>query len=224
MHREIQKTSDGSHTISIPEMNITYHSIHGAIQESFHIFIQAGLKQLLHQHGTICIFEMGFGTALNALLSLQEAIANHQKIFYYAVELFPLQRKEYEQLNYPSQLNNEFLRSYFFRMHECDWEKDISIHPLFTLHKTNQSLLNLKTDHHFHLIYFDAFAPNVQSELWTEQVFNKMYRLLYHTGILVTYCSKGIVRRTMKAAGFTVEKLSGPPGKREMLRAVKNSS
>lgn len=222
MERYIQTTSDGSQTVAVPELQVTYHSIHGAIQESRHVFIEAGLKLLLKQHKIIYIFEMGFGTGLNALLSLQQALQNNQKIFYYAVELFPLQSFEYQTLNYAEQLKNDSLQSYFLQMHECEWEKDIIIHPPFTLHKTNQSLLNFSTTQLFTLIYFDAFAPQAQPELWTKQVFEQMFQLLQKKGVLVTYCSKGDVRRAMLAAGFAVEKLKGPPGKREMIRATKD--
>jgi tRNA U34 5-methylaminomethyl-2-thiouridine-forming methyltransferase MnmC len=220
MNRSLQLTADGSHTIAVTGMDVTYHSIHGAIQESMHVFIGAGLKLLMHQHDIIHIFEMGFGSGLNALLTLQQAIGEKKKIFYYAIELFPLNR-EYMSLNYTAQLNDESLQPYFIRMHECNWEENIEIHPLFTLHKTNQSLLNLSTNHLFHLIYFDAFAPKAQPLLWTRNVFEKMFQLLYENGLLVTYCSKGDVRRAMITAGFTVEKLQGPPKKREMLRAIK---
>ncbi|HXL57810.1 MAG TPA: tRNA (5-methylaminomethyl-2-thiouridine)(34)-methyltransferase MnmD [Chitinophagaceae bacterium] len=218
----IQLTADGSHTVAVPDMQVTYHSIHGAVKESVHVFIEAGLKPLLlYRYDTMSIFEMGFGTGLNALLSLQYAIQYDRKIYYYTVELFPLHTHEYSSLNYAAQLQNDTLQFYFMQLHESPWEKDINIHSLFTLHKTNQSLLNLSIDQPFQLIYFDAFAPNAQPELWTQQVFEKMFHLLAHNGVLVTYCSKGDVRRAMKAAGFTVEKLQGPPGKREMIRAVK---
>jgi len=223
MERVIQLTADGSHTIAIPAMQVTYHSMYGAIQESMHVFIESGLKPLLHNYQTIHIFEMGFGTGLNALLSFQCAMQHDQKIYYYAVELFPLQMHEYSSLNYVAQLQNDLLQLYFIQMHEGVWEKDIIIHPLFTLHKTNQSFFNLSTYHPFNLIYFDAFAPSAQRELWTQEVFEKIFYLLGENGTLVTYCSKGDVRRAMIAAGFKVEKLPGPPGKREMIRAVKNS-
>lgn len=224
MERMIQVTADGSHTIAIPAMQVTYHSIHGAIQESMHVFIEAGLKPLLNIYETIHIFEMGFGTGLNALLSLQHAIQYEQKIYYYAIELFPLQTHEYTSLNYGAQFQSNLLQRYFMQIHESAWEKDIAIHPLFTLHKTNQSLLHFSTNQPFDLIYFDAFAPKPQPELWTQEVFEKMFHLLCENGILVTYCSKGDVQRAMIAAGFTVEKLPGPPGKREMIRGSKNSS
>jgi tRNA U34 5-methylaminomethyl-2-thiouridine-forming methyltransferase MnmC len=202
-------------------MHVTYHSVYGAIQESMHVFIESGLKPLLHNYQTIHIFEMGFGTGLNALLSLQHAMQNDQKIYYYAVELFPLGPHEYTSLNYTSQLQNNLLQPYFIWMHKSAWEKDTIIHQLFTLHKTHQSFLNLSAHQPFNLVYFDAFAPDAQPELWAQEVFEKIFHLLAENGTLVTYCSKGYVCRAMIAAGFMVEKLPGPPGKREMIKAVK---
>jgi tRNA U34 5-methylaminomethyl-2-thiouridine-forming methyltransferase MnmC len=155
-------------------------------------------------------------------LSLQQGLQNGQKIFYRAIELFPLQSYEYQQLDYSKHLEDDFLQSYFLQMHECEWEKDIPLHSFFTLHKSKKSLLDFSTAQFFNLVYFDAFEPNAQPELWTQQVFEEMFRLLENKSVLVTYCSKGDVRRAMLAAGFTVEKLKGPPRKREMLRATKN--
>jgi tRNA U34 5-methylaminomethyl-2-thiouridine-forming methyltransferase MnmC len=222
MEKILRLTSDGSHTIAVPEIDVTYHSIHGAIQESKHVFINAGLQPLIHQFETIRIFEMGFGTGLNALLSLQQSITHNQKIFYYGVELFPLGSNYFYSLNFSTQLQDDSLKVYFNLMHESDWEKDIPVHPLFVLHKTNQSLLRLSIPKSsFNLIFFDAFAPTAQPDLWTQDVFEKMFHSLSNQGVLVTYCSKGNVRRAMIAAGFKVEKLQGPLGKREMLRAMK---
>lgn len=221
MLREIKITADGSSTVSIPSMHVTYHSIHGAMQESKHVFIEAGLKPLLNKHKTLCIFEMGFGTGLNAMLTLQEAISHQQKIYYYTSEAFPLIKDEVSQLNYTAQSNTSELKNNFVKMHESEWEKDVEIHPLFMLHKTTARLENISFNNSFHLIYFDAFAPSVQPELWTKENFDKLFSALEPEGILVTYCSKGDVRRAMLAAGFNVEKLKGPSGKREMLRAIK---
>ena len=222
-------TKDGSHTISIPEMNVTYHSHHGAIQESMHVFIDAGLNYLsanLPKTG-IRIFEMGFGTGLNALLSFIEAEKNHVKIHYTTVELFPLQENEITSLNYCEQLHRKDVEPIFYQLHQCEWEKDIPIAPYFTIHKVKTSLLKFKTSplesletKLYDLIYYDAFAPAAQPELWTKEVFEKLFSMLLPGGILVTYSSKGDVRRAMQAAGFTVEKIPGPPGKREMVRAT----
>ncbi len=213
MQKQVIKTNDGSSSIFIPEMNVTYHSIHGAMQESKHVFIEAGLKPLLNQNKTIHIFEMGFGTGLNALLSLQNAINHQQKINYTAIELFPLTIDEAGTLNYSDEN--------FMQLHQCDWEKDVELNDYFTIHKIHQSLLNYSTNKKFDLIYFDAFDPNTQPELWTKEIFEKLFLMLELNGILVTYSSKGIVRRVMQDAGFSVKKVSGPPHKREMIRAKK---
>lgn len=229
MQRQPIITKDGSYTISIPEMNVTYHSHHGAIQESMHVFIDAGLKYVsgnLLKPG-ISILEMGFGTGLNTLLSLIEAEKSQLKIYYTAVELFPLQEDEITLLNYCEQLRRKDLEPIFDQLHQCEWEKDINITPYFIIHKTKVSLLNFTTSpmeafgtKPYNLIYYDAFAPAAQPELWTKEVFEKLYNMFLPGGILVTYCSKSDVRRAMQAVGFTVEKIPGPRGKREMLRAT----
>lgn len=239
MLRQPVITKDGSHTIAIPEMNVTYHSIHGAIQESQHVFIEAGLKGSglkgsgrfkFGESGSLDrpeplsplrILEMGFGTGLNALLTLIEAEKLKHPIHYTTIELFPLSTEEAIELNYCKELNRPDLQPLFHQFHQCEWEKDISVNPLFTLHKTNQSLVNFSSNNVFDLVYFDAFAPAAQPELWTKQVFEKLYAVMTGGGILVTYCSKGDVRRAMLAAGFQTKKIPGPPGKREMLKAVK---
>jgi tRNA U34 5-methylaminomethyl-2-thiouridine-forming methyltransferase MnmC len=225
LERIIQLTEDGSHTILIPEINVTYHSKFGAIQESKHVFIKEGLQYFLSIHAvnkdeSLNIFEIGFGTGLNTWLSLNEAIHLNRKINYCAVEPFPLSVEEAGKLNYASILDKD-LQKYFLQLHQCEWDEEILIHPLFLFEKINIQLQDFSINKKFHLIYFDAFDPNAQPELWTENVFEKMRDILYPNGILVTYCSKGIVRRTMQAAGFSVEKLKGPPHKREMVRAVK---
>ena len=222
MQRQPVITKDGSHTISIPEMNVTYHSHHGAIQESMHVYINAGLKYISEtlKATEICIFEMGFGTGLNALLTLMEAEKNQLTIHYTTVELFPLLVDEIILLNYCEQLHRKDLEPVFQQLHQCDWEKDISITPFFTLHKTKNSLKNFTASKLQNLIFYDAFAPSAQPELWTKETFEKLYQILLPGGILVTYCSKSDVRRAMQAAGFIVEKIQGPRGKREMVRAT----
>lgn len=229
MERKIVITKDGSHSVSVPEMNVTYHSIHGAIQESMHVFIQAGFKQLISQFANkpINILEMGFGTGLNVLLTLIETEKIKIDTRYEALELYPLNEEEIKRLNYCEQLNRPDLQKVFEQLHYCEWEKEISIRKSFTLLKrktdlsASQPLELFKPLKPFELIYFDAFAPNTQPELWTSAIFEKLYNMMTDEGILVTYCSKGEVRRNMIAAGFTVEKIPGPPGKREMLRAKK---
>lgn len=219
--REIIVTADGSVTIAIPQLNVTYHSKHGAIQESMHVFIEAGLKPLLHQQETINIFEMGFGTGLNALLTLIEAAKYQHKINYQTVEAFPLEKEIVAALNYCEQLHQPALKPLFEQLHTSPWDQSLNLTPWFTFQKNHTTLFNLSTGQPSNLIYYDAFAPNAQPELWTVDVFTQLFNMLTAGGVLVTYCSKGDVRRAMQAAGFTVEKISGPPGKREMVRAIK---
>jgi len=220
MLRQPVITKDGSDTISIPEMNVTYHSIHGAIQESMHVFIGEGWNYI-HSPETH-ILEMGFGTGLNALLTLIEAEKKQTRVHYMALELFPLEQQEIGTLNYCTQLGRPDLQTVYEILHRCEWEKDIATAPFFTLHKKKEDLISFSTGLSFDLVYFDAFGPGAQPELWTKQVFEKLYNFLKPGGILVTYCSKSDVRRNMQAAGFTVEKVPGPWGKREMLRAVRS--
>jgi len=223
MERRIQVTADGSHTISIPEWNVTYHSIHGAVRESIHVFIKEGLKYLLSKRtvDTLSILEMGFGTGLNALLTFREAAGEQQHIYYQTIEQYPLTYTETDKLNYAEQLNEPALHSCLITLHSVPWDTDVQIHPYFCLHKTHLALLDVSFTRSFDIIYYDAFAPAAQPELWTEDVFRKLYHCLAPGGILVTYCSKGNVRRAMQAVGFIVEKVPGPPRKREMLRAMR---
>lgn len=216
MNREIIVTGDGSHSVAVPAMNVTYHSIHGAIQESEHIFINAGLMPLIEnkKHSEIFIFEMGFGTGLNALLTFEQASLHRQAIHYTAVELFPLKDDEVRQLNYAD-------ITMLQQLHECGWEKDVVLNEYFTLYKTQQSLLDFTATQCFDLIYFDAFAPDVQPELWSETVFKNLFSWLNNGGALVTYSSKSSVQKALRAAGFSVEKLKGLPHKREIIRAIK---
>jgi tRNA U34 5-methylaminomethyl-2-thiouridine-forming methyltransferase MnmC len=219
MNRLIIRTGDGSNTVSIPELNVTYHSKHGAIQESMHIFIEAGLYYSINQSTIqpINIFEMGFGTGLNAFLTAIEAGNKKTKVYYTAVENNPLGEEEIRKLNYTETLKNVEL---FQAIHQCGWNEDIELNKFFTLRKINDDFINYSTNQQFNIIYYDAFAPTAQSELWMEEIFKKLYFMLLPGGILVTYCSKGSVRRAMEAAGFKVEKIPGPPGKREMVRAA----
>ena len=223
MRKEIATTRDGSHTVVVPELTVTYHSVHGAIQESLHVFVEAGLKYLLQQsaHEHICILEIGFGTGLNALLTAMEVEKSSTSIYYVALEPFPISVEAAHQLNYCQQLERKDLQADFIRMHECEWNKGLSITEEILMHKSNSSLQEFNHQTKFNLIYFDAFAPAAQPELWTTEIFRKLFELLQPGGVLVTYCAKGDVRRAMKEAGFTVKKLPGPPGKREMLRAEK---
>ena len=217
MNLEVIKTSDGSQTLYLKDKDETYHSRHGAIQESRHVFIEAGLKPLIESgKKEIRILEVGFGTGLNALLTFLEAEKYRIPLRYTSLEAFPVSDEIVSQLDYGSTLNSN---DFFQKMHALSWNEDHSLSEFFSLKKIQSKLEDFNTDEKFDLIYFDAFAPRVQPELWTEEIFRKMYELTGSGGVLVTYCSKGDVRRAMIAAGFQVEKLPGPPGKREMLRA-----
>ena len=225
MDRFIIKTGDGSDTITIPEMNVSYHSKHGAIKESMHVFIEAGLRywwglnpERQSKDQPINIFEMGFGTGLNAFLTAIEAIEKGIKVYYEAIEQFPVSKEEVGELNYTGLLRHESL---FRGIHECTWNEESKLNEYFTLTKSTGDLINYSTNQTFHIIYYDAFAPTAQPELWSEDIFRKLHSMLFEGGVLVTYCSRGSVRRAMQAAGFVVDKIPGPPGKREMVRAIR---
>jgi tRNA U34 5-methylaminomethyl-2-thiouridine-forming methyltransferase MnmC len=219
LQRQIVITGDGSHTLYIPDLGEHYHSIHGAIQESEHVFIQTGLA-LLKEKKTIRILEIGYGTGLNALLTLKYAAKNYLSIEYTTIEKYPLQPNEYNLLNYGRVLGNEWEKP-FLTLHECPWELKNEITPHFKLTKLTVDLVSIDFEDCFDLIFFDAFGPDIQPDLWTEPVFQTMYQAINIGGILVTYSAKGQVRRNLIASGFYVERLAGPPGKREMLRATK---
>ncbi|MEA1787040.1 tRNA (5-methylaminomethyl-2-thiouridine)(34)-methyltransferase MnmD [Arenibacter sp. GZD96] len=219
MERKIIETSDGSKTIYLVDWDEHYHSKHGAIQEAYHVFIHAGLT--LFSHRDIAILEMGFGTGLNAFITLEEAQKLHLKIAYTGVELYPISQTELQQLNYLQQLNKQSLAPLFWSMHQNPWNDVIPLTENFSLKKVQMDFLEVADHNKYHLIYFDAFGARVQPELWTEHLFLKMYNALKYNGILVTYAAKGSVRRALQSVGFAVERLPGPPGKREMLRARK---
>lgn len=216
-------TSDGSHTIQVEDSGITYHSIHGAIGESMHVYIQAGLDYYLNKHKptVVNIFEMGFGTGLNAFLTLKEAIHRKVRIHYTAVETNPLKEEEYSQLNYADLTGDPQLIKHFNLLHLAEWNQEVHINEYFIIEKKHQELQSYLPRVNADIIYYDAFGPGPQPELWTEEVFAKIYTFLKQHGILVTYCSKSDVRRAMQKTGFLVEKIQGPRGKREMLRAIK---
>lgn len=223
MEREVVITADGSSTIHLPEWDEQYHSKHGAIQEANHVFIRHGLQHFydLGNNDQISILEIGFGTGLNAFITLLEAEKLNVKIDYFGVEGYPVEMDEISQLNYPTQLKSETSESLFKKMHEISWEEKHVISNNFSLTKQKRFFSKIKEKDSYNLIYFDAFGARVQPELWTEAIFQSMYDALKEEGVLVTYAAKGSVRRAMQAVGFKVEKLPGPPGKREMLRATK---
>jgi tRNA U34 5-methylaminomethyl-2-thiouridine-forming methyltransferase MnmC len=221
MERKLILTKDGSHSIHIPELGVNYHSIYGAVQESLHVFIDAGLKPLLIAGEELRVFEMGFGTGLNALLTLLHAEKEKKKIYYHAVEAFPLDKKFIEEINYCRLLDRPDLQDVFEKLHSSAWEEDKAITSYFVLHKINIDFNYYSADGQFHIIYYDAFDPNAQPALWTKPIFQKLFMMLIPGGSLLTYCSKGSVRRMMQEAGFVVEKLPGPAHKREIIKAKK---
>ncbi|WP_430467695.1 tRNA (5-methylaminomethyl-2-thiouridine)(34)-methyltransferase MnmD [Winogradskyella ouciana] len=232
MKRKIITTSDGSKTIQIEDWNEQYHSIHGAIQEANHVFIKHGLlfffesnchnerSRSVSGYGALNILEIGFGTGLNAFLTLLEAEKLKQHINYVGVEAYPVKQNEIDQLNYV-ELVSENHKTQFEKMHHVPWEEQHGITPNFRLEKQEKFFKSIDAHNEFDIIYFDAFGARVQPELWTEDIFTIMYKALKEEGVLVTYSAKGSVRRAMQGVGFTVERLPGPPGKREMLRAIK---
>lgn len=215
---EVVETKDGSRTLLNKELDEHYHSIHGAYQESMHVFIDMGLRYL-DQIDKIKLLEIGFGTGLNAVLSLihQKEGAN---IYYTGLELYPLKELLVKSLGYDKLIDAEF-KDDFEEMHKCEWERDCIINDDFILRKVQCSIHEIEFSDYYDLVYFDAFAPRPQPDMWGQDVFEKLYNAMNKGSVLVTYCSKGDVRRAMQAEGFEVEKLPGPTGKREMLRATK---
>lgn len=214
-------TEDGSHSLSIPELEETYHSSHGAIQESNHVFIKHGLLHWVKNNPSkpIKIFEVGFGTGLNAFLTAIEAAKIGIHVKYNSIELYPITEELTTQLNYPEQLG--ISRTLFDFMHQANWEEPAKIHETFTLIKKKASLLNFEFGETYDLIYFDAFAPSKQPELWKYPILEKCSQALNKNGIFVTYSAKGQLKRDLKKTGFELETLPGSPGKFEMVRATK---
>lgn len=218
---EIIMTADGSHSVRSARFAVSYHSVHGAIQESEHVFVKAGLIPLLEQgRAEIRILEMGFGTGLNALL-VRKLARNfpHTTIHYHTLEQYPLDLSEVSKLNYPALL--DLTAEALLELHACDWEQAISLDPNFILEKGRANFLEGLPNWapaSMHLLFYDAFAPSSQPELWSPAAIALCYEILQPGGVLVTYCAKGQYKRDLKAAGFTVEALAGPPGKREMTR------
>lgn len=223
---QIIDTGDGSHTILNLEMDETYHSRHGALRESQHVFIRHGLDYWLKnnpERQELSIFEMGMGTGLNLILSIEQAL-NHpnRQFFYTTLEAYPLSLDTVRQLNYLSLLSDQSLSTYFEKIHELPWEQYSEILNNFSLEKRTQLLEDFSvTGSSFDLIYYDAFAPNKQPELWTLEVMTRIYAMMKSNGVFVTYSAKGQLKRDLKSLGLVVETLPGPPGKAEMIRAIK---
>jgi tRNA U34 5-methylaminomethyl-2-thiouridine-forming methyltransferase MnmC len=219
--RNLVITKDGSHTVYDPVTHSHFHSIHGAITESKHVFIKHGFETVIKSGSVLRIFEMGFGTGLNAYLSLL-TIQNRGLIVYYdSIETKPLELELISSLNYAELLSGKKEDINFRHLHNCEWNKQIEINREFFLHKYLISWDSFRHFKPYDLIYFDAFDPVCQPELWNEESCTKLFNMMAPNAVLCTYCAKGIVRRNLIAAGFIVEKLPGPPGKREMTRAFK---
>jgi tRNA U34 5-methylaminomethyl-2-thiouridine-forming methyltransferase MnmC len=214
---DIFLTQDGSHSLYSAQYGVPYHSKYGAIQESMHVFIEAGLHYRLPSLEQVRVLEMGLGSGLNARLTQRISEQTGKAIHYTALEAFPLDLAAVQQLNYPAQLNED--PRAFLALHMAEWEKEVALSPHFTLLKRRGKLEELSLAHTYDVIFFDAFAPGAQPELWTEAIFAKLFAATAPKGVLVTYCAKGAVKRALKAVGYTVERLPGPPGKREMTRA-----
>jgi tRNA U34 5-methylaminomethyl-2-thiouridine-forming methyltransferase MnmC len=219
MQTQIKITGDGSATLYVPKIDEIYHSIHGAVQESLHIFINNGLK--LCNKENINILETGFGTGLNAFLTLIEAEQSNKQIVYTALEKYPVNMETVEKLNYPA-LCNAGYRDYFAKLHLCEWNKTLKISSHFSIRKILCDFTRYTGLQEYDIVFFDAFSPEKQPEMWSEKMFAKLYRHCRRGAILTTYCAKGSVRRAMMAAGFRAERLPGPPGKRQMLIGYKD--
>ena len=216
----LMTTADGSHTAVNQVLNKTYHSIHGAYQESQRVYIELGLLAAFEKFPDqeLYVFEMGFGTGLNALLTAREAQLQQRRIIYTAIDAYPLSPTDAQQLNY----DELFTTSYLPKLHESVWSVPVVLNEYCTLIKLEGRLQDLQIASRFHLIYYDAFAPTAQPELWEPEIFRRMADSLLPSGIMTTYCSKSYVQRNMRAAGLTVEKHPGPPHKREILRAIRS--
>lgn len=222
MELKLETTQDGANTFYLPHLDEHYHSTRGAIDEALHVFINSGLRH--HPKEQINIFEVGFGTGLNAYLTFLETQKNKNLfINYSAIELYPLNKQQVELLNYPQLLDPKAAK-YFYKIHEAKWNESVSISPSFSLKKTQGDLTKDSTTiglEKFDVVYFDAFGPDKQPEMWCNNIFEKIKLAAKANCIIVTYSAKGSVRRLMQSIGLEVERIPGPPGKREMLRATK---
>ena len=219
MDRNLVISADGSHTIYNPSIDEHYHSSFGAITESTHIFIENGLNQIHSE--SIKILEIGFGTGLNALLAMNYGIIKNRIIYYETVELFPLEMSIINQLNYVKTINAELCRQ-FEKMHSSSWNTLQQLSNAFLFKKVNADIINFEPSGNFDVVFYDAFSPEKQPELWSKEIFEKIYNAMNLGGVLTTYCAKGIVKRALKEVGFKVEVIPGPPGKRHIVRARKN--
>ncbi|MFN8208633.1 MAG: tRNA (5-methylaminomethyl-2-thiouridine)(34)-methyltransferase MnmD [Bacteroidales bacterium] len=217
-NNQLRLTEDGSHTVFSPDFVENYHSSHGAVTESMHVFIKNGLDAVHLQ--SIRILEVGFGTGLNALLTIRELAGKPRQVYYHGVEAFPLEESVYKELNYTGLITGNY-HDLFQTLHTCNWNTDNQLTDYFILHKTQGLLQDIPLKDPYNLVYYDVFSPEKQPGLWTTEVFLRIFNSLEPGAVLVTYCAKGQVRRNLLSAGFRTERLAGAPGKREMLRAIK---
>lgn len=219
---ELHTTEDGSLTLYAPTFGEHYHSMHGAVQESEHIYLGLALRERMSswQEGDapLRLFEVGFGTGLNALLSWREAEERHIPLQYYSIEKFPLTPELYEALHYEGLGEEREVKDQLLRLHAAPWDEAVELSPFFTLHKLRGDLATCTFPQELSVIYYDAFSPESQPELWAEELFQRLGKASCSGAILSTYCAKGEVRRRLQRSGFLVERLPGPPGKREVLR------
>jgi len=219
---KLYKTKDGSNTLMNISLNEIYHSRNGAVTECKHVFINSGLNYFLEKKKSkLNIFEVGFGTGLNAILTYHYAKKANVDLFYYAIDILPIAWKLIAELEYDTlEIVSENIEVYK-KLINSDWGSLLKISEKSKYFKEKIDFSEKVFTYQYDIIYFDAFAPNIQEEMWTEKAFQKLYKALNVNGILVTYCAKGSVKRSLQNAGFSIEKLPGPPGKREMIRAIK---
>ncbi len=211
-------SKDGSHTIYRKDIDETYHSRHGAVQEALHVFISKGLKEIEKSKRPINILEVGFGTGLNALLT---CLNSTSEVNYIGLEAAPLSIKVLDSLNYDTMVVQDNSQEIFKNIHDSPWDALCSITGLFSIKKIETTIQNFEITQPIDLVYYDAFGPSSQAEMWDVSIFEKIYKAMCSKGVFVTYCAKGQVRRDLESVGFVMERLEGPPGKREMLRGRK---
>lgn len=220
MKVELVITQDGSSTLYVPELNEHYHSVHGAITESLHVFIENGFKKI--NKPEVKIIEMGFGTGLNVFLTFVESSKRKVKVYYNSIDLFPLEKEVVDNLNYTDILQlDDSLKDVYKKFHEYLWNEEYKVNDYFVFRKSLIDVTQNDINGEYDIVYYDAFAPSKQPEVWSEEVLKKFYNILCKGGILTTYCASGKVKRTLQNIGFEVQTLPGPPNKREMINAIK---
>jgi tRNA U34 5-methylaminomethyl-2-thiouridine-forming methyltransferase MnmC len=216
----IKLSLDGSHTLFNEQIGEHYHSTNGAVTESLHVFIDKGMN--FHPGKSLKILEIGFGTGLNAILALIEAKKSNRTVVYEGIELYPLEDLLVQQLNYPTVVGAGF-EDECKKIQQAPWGLETCITGYFRLKKIHASVIDVELSSAYDVVFYDAFSPDKQPEMWSDKVFRKIYEAMNENGVLVTYCAKGIVKRTLREIGFRVERVAGPPGKRHMVRAIKEN-